>query len=173
MDEVKAAFRAYEDFPKPGVVFYDINPVLRDPVLFNRLLDHLVERYRPMQPAKIVGLESRGYYLAVPLAQRLGVPFIPFRKPGKVPGPLHLVEYGTEYSHDAICVQQDAIAAGDRIVIIDDLLATGGTAAAAIELTQKAGGEVVEMHCHVELPALEGIKKLGDTPFYSLVRFEK
>mmetsp|Transcript_9262 Transcript_9262/g.10240 ORF Transcript_9262/g.10240 Transcript_9262/m.10240 type:complete len:184 (+) Transcript_9262:65-616(+) len=171
IEEIKATFKAYKDFPKQGVTFFDIHPLMRTPDERKKMLDILINRYKGKIDA-VVGLESRGYYFGIPLAFALAVPFVPLRKPGKLPGKLQSVSYGTQYSKDTICVQEEALPKGTKVAVIDDLLATGGTAAAALELMKKVGAEVVELHCCVELVDLGGRKKLGDTKFHSLLILE-
>ena len=171
MDLIRDSIRDIPDFPKPGIVFKDITPLLADPAAFSRTLDLLAERYREQSIDRIVGIESRGFLFGAALADRLGVGFAPARKPGKLPYTSVREEYSLEYGTDAIEMHQDAIPEAGKVLIVDDLLATGGTAAAAIALVKKLGGDVVEVAFVVELGFLEGRAKLGDVPVFSLVNY--
>jgi adenine phosphoribosyltransferase len=171
IDTVKNMIKQYHDFPKKGVVFYDIHPVITSPVHCEFIVRRLLEQYIGKRVEKVIGVESRGYYFGILLAKSLNVPFVPFRKRGKLPGELHEVTYGTEYSKETLCVQKDSIKEGDRVLIIDDLLVTGGTAEAAVKLAKKAKAELVGLHCHIQLVDLKGIEKLNGVPFHSLFQF--
>jgi len=171
VDLIRDSIRDIPDFPKPGIVFKDITPLLADPAAFSRTLDLLAERYREQSIDRIVGIESRGFLFGAALADRLGVGFAPARKPGKLPYTSVREEYSLEYGTDAIEMHQDAIPEAGKVLIVDDLLATGGTAAAAIALVKKLGGDVVEVAFVVELGFLEGRAKLGDVPVFSLVNY--
>ncbi len=166
--------KEYPNFPKKGIIFYDLHPLMANPDARGKILDFLVEKYNNLDKKVtcIVAMESRGYYLGIPLADRLGVPFIPLRKPGKLPGKLESVSYGLEYGTDTLSVQKKVIKAGDNVLVVDDLLATGGTAAAACQLVQKCGGIIVEVSVIIELSFLNGRKKAPEgVEYYSLVQF--
>lgn len=142
------------DFPTPGVVFKDISPLLADSAAFNAVVDALVTQSGPVD--KVVGIEARGFILAAPVAYHLGAGFVPVRKPGKLPGPTHETSYDLEYGSNVLQVHRDAFTPGDRVLVVDDVLATGGTAAAAVRLVQQDGGEVVGLSVLMELGFLDG-----------------
>ena len=154
----EAALRArildVPDFPTPGVVFKDISPLLADPAGFVAVVDALVEQAGPVD--KVVGIEARGFILAAPVAYHLGAGFVPVRKPGKLPGPTHQTSYDLEYGSNVLQVHRDAFAPGDRVLVVDDVLATGGTAAAAVRLVQQGGGQVLGLSVLLELGPLGG-----------------
>jgi len=172
VDLIRESIRDIPDFPKPGIVFKDITPLLSDPEAFKRVLDLLVERYSGRSLDRIVGIESRGFIFGAALADRLGVGFVPVRKPGKLPYRTVKEEYSLEYGTDAIEIHEDAVPEGGAVLIVDDLLATGGTAAAAVSLVRKIGGEIVEVAFVVELGFLKGREKLPEVPVFSLVNYE-
>lgn len=144
------------DFPSPGVVFKDISPLLADPVAFTAAVDAVVAHPRPAAVDKVVGIEARGFLLAAPVAYCLGAGFVPVRKPGKLPLPTHEVAYDLEYGSDLLQVHRGALAPGERVLIVDDVLATGGTAAAAASLVQAAGATAVGVTVLLELSFLGG-----------------
>ncbi|MEY3265169.1 MAG: adenine phosphoribosyltransferase [Pseudomonadota bacterium] len=165
--------RTVPDYPKPGIQFRDITTLLKDPIGFAAAIDALVARYRTTPISKIVAIESRGFLFGAPLAVALGLGFVPARKPGKLPGKTTGHDYTLEYGVDRIEMHDDAITAGDNILIVDDLLATGGTAHAAVSLVQKMGGRVVECAFLVDLPDLGGrarLEALG-LPVFALCAF--
>lgn len=169
---VKETIRSIPDFPQPGILFRDITPVLQDPARFEEAVAALEGWARERDPQAIVGIESRGFIFGAPVALRLGASFVPVRKPGKLPADTHKVEYSLEYGTDAVEMHQDAMAAGDRAVIIDDLLATGGTARATAQLVEATGGEVVGMAFLVELLDLNGRDQLEGYDVVSFVKYE-
>lgn len=171
---VKSKIRTIPHWPKKGVMFRDITTLLKDSHGFNHMVDLLVERYKDMKIDLVVGIESRGFISGAVLAHRLGVGFVPIRKPGKLPAETVSEEYELEYGKDKIEMHTDAIQKGDNILLVDDLIATGGTALAACNLITKTGGEVVECSFIVDLPDLGGKKKLIDAGFkvFNLVEFE-
>lgn len=171
MDDVKALIRDVPDFPKPGIVFKDISPVLQDPAAFNTVLDALALQAREAGAESIVGIESRGFIFGAPLAARLGLPFVLARKPGKLPAKTYAVEYELEYGTDRLEMHVDALAAGTSVVIVDDLLATGGTAEAACRLVEMADAKVVGLLVVIELTFLNGAARLEPRPVQSLVRY--
>lgn len=160
-ERIKDAMVDVHDFPKPGIVYKDITPIFQDPHLLNDILEVMVENCRGLNIQAIVGLESRGFLLAVPLSMRLGVPFVMVRKKGKLPRECHTVSYDLEYGSSAIEVHKDALKPGMRVLIHDDVLATGGTAEAAARLVQMAGAEVVMFQFLVELSFLKGMKRMA------------
>ena len=171
MDEIRALIRNVPDFPKPGIVFRDITPVLADARAFTRVIDAMRERYSG-RTDMIVGIESRGFIIGAPLAYALGVGLGVVRKPGKLPWQKISTSYALEYGTDTLEMHSDAIARHSRIVLVDDLLATGGTASAALGLVQQAGGNVVEAAFLVELRFLNGRRRLKPTGVFSLVQYE-
>lgn len=159
-EELNRVLRDIPDFPKPGILFKDITPLLSNPTAFQRVTNELVERCRNLGVEAIVGIESRGFLFGVPVALALGVPFIPARKPGKLPADVHQVEYALEYGTDTIEMHQDALSPGQKVAVVDDLIATGGSAAAAGELVRKCGAEVAAYLFVIELSFLRGREKL-------------
>ena len=139
-EQIKKAIRDIPDFPKPGIIFKDITPILKDPALCDNITNAFVEQLKGVKIDVIVGIESRGFLFAAPVALLLGKPCIPLRKAGKLPGPLHAVSYALEYGDATLEIQRDAFAPGARVLIVDDVLATGGTAAAAGRLVDRAAG---------------------------------
>ncbi|MEU4833018.1 adenine phosphoribosyltransferase [Streptosporangium sp. NPDC023615] len=158
--------RDVPDYPKPGVLFKDITPLLADPAVFAAVIEELAGMY---EVDKIAGIEARGFILAAPAALRAGVGFVPVRKKGKLPSETHEESYDLEYGSAVIEVHRDAFAPGERVLIVDDVLATGGTARAAVELVRRAGAEVVALAVLMELAFLEGRERLTDVEVRSLV----
>uniref|UniRef100_A0A8B9U304 Adenine phosphoribosyltransferase n=2 Tax=Anas TaxID=8835 RepID=A0A8B9U304_9AVES len=171
---VRARVRSFPDFPVPGVLFRDISPLLKDPVAFRALIDLLEDHLRTSLPPIdfIAGLDSRGFLIGPPLAQRLGVGFVPIRKKGKLPGPTESVSYTLEYGEAALEIQSDAVEPGQKVVIVDDLLATGGTMRAACELVKRLKAEILECLVIIELKFLKGVEKLESVPFFSLLQYD-
>jgi len=169
--DLKPHIRSIPDFPKPGILFYDISTLLAHPAAWRATVEGLAEALRPHRPELLIGIESRGFLVAAPLAFVLGCGFAMVRKKGKLPGPTVAHSYALEYGTDTIEVQQDAVAPGRRVIVVDDLLATGGTMRAAIDLVTGQGGEVVGAACIIELEFLDGRQKL-DVPFTSLVAYQ-
>ncbi len=172
-ERIKSAIRDVPNFPKEGIVFKDITPIMQDPVLSNDMLDHLVDFYKKQNIEAVAGIESRGFLFGYPLAMKLGVPFVLIRKKGKLPYEKISHAYELEYGSATIEIHTDAFKKGQRVLIHDDLLATGGSAEAAAHLVQKCGAEVVGFNFLVSLDFLDGSNKL--TPFshniYNLVHF--
>ncbi len=164
---LRAAIRDVPDFPKPGILFKDITPVLADPALFRIAIDLFADRIADKAVTKVAGIDARGFIFGGAVADRLGLGFVPVRKAGKLPYKTYEVSYALEYGTNTIAIHQDAFAAGERVVLIDDLLATGGTAAAAVELIRKVGGDVVEVQFLIELAFLDGRAKLIDTAVFA------
>ena len=167
-----AAIREVPDFPKPGIGFKDITPILLDPPLFRETLDALAVWAGERHAHKIIGVDARGFLFAAPVADRLGVGLIPVRKPGKLPYETRSESYDLEYGTNALEIHVDAIAPGERVVVVDDLLATGGTVAAATKLIRALGGEVAGAAFVVELGFLGGRALLEGVEIMSLVRFD-
>ena len=170
-DYIRSKVRDIPDFPKPGILFKDITPVLADPKAFNLCLDLMAERYDGERIDAIVGIESRGFIFGAALAAKMRKAFVPTRKPGKLPAAVFRQEYALEYGSDAIEIHQDAIKKGERILIVDDLIATGGTAKAAADLITKVGGKVIAATFAIELTFLPGAEKLKPVPIYSLLQY--
>jgi len=164
--------RAIPDFPKPGILFYDISTLLAHPQAWRAMIEELAAAIRPHRPDLLVGIESRGFLVAAPLAYALGSGFAMVRKQGKLPGRTARYSYDLEYGTDTIEIQEDAIAPGQRIVVLDDLVATGGTMQAAIELVQQRGGTVAAAACIIELAFLQGRQRLA-VPLTSMITYEE
>ncbi|MGH2587196.1 MAG: adenine phosphoribosyltransferase [Dehalococcoidia bacterium] len=169
--DLAAYIRDVPDFPIPGVLFRDITPLLADAAAFRSVVDTFADHCRQDQVDVIVGIESRGFIFGTPLAYVLGVPFVPVRKAGKLPAKRMSVEYALEYGTSQLDIHADALAAGQRAVIVDDLLATGGTAAAAAKLVELVGGSVQEFLFLVELGFLNGREKLQGYPITALITY--
>lgn len=169
--DLKDHIRGIPDFPKPGILFYDISTLLRHADAWQVAMGRLAKLVRAYQPDMLAGVESRGFLLAAPLALKLGCGFIMLRKRGKLPGPTVGHDYALEYGTDRIEVQADAVTPGQRVVVVDDLLATGGTMAAGIALLRGIGAEVPAAVALIELSFLKGRERL-DVPFDSLVRYD-
>jgi adenine phosphoribosyltransferase len=167
---VKAAIRDVPDFPKPGILFKDITPVLADPRLFGDVCNWFAGQFAGQRVDRIVGMESRGFIFGAPVAPRLHAGFVPARKPGKLPADTVSVSYDLEYGSATLEIHRDAIRPGDQVVVCDDLLATGGTAKATVDLVRQLGGEVLACVFLVELDFLGG-RALLDVPVTSLVRY--
>lgn len=157
---VKSMIRDVPDFPKPGIIFKDITTALKEPQTFKRIVDFFTEEYKNKGIDYVAGIESRGFMFGAPLAYNIGAGFIVIRKPGKLPAEVEKVTYDLEYGSDSIEIHSDAIEPGKKVLIIDDLLATGGTAAAACQLVEKVGGEIVSIAFVIELDFLNGREKL-------------
>jgi adenine phosphoribosyltransferase len=173
MEDLKKLIREVPDFPKPGILFYDITTLLKDKGGFRAVIDGLKDHYREAQVDVVLGIEARGFIFAPALAYGLGVGFVPVRKPKKLPAECVSVTYDLEYGTDTLCMHRDAVAEGSRVLIVDDLLATGGTAAAACRMVREAGGTVVGAGFVVELTFLNGRRKLEETDVFSLLQYDK
>ena len=172
MENIKKTIRTIPHFPMKGIMFRDITTLLKDANAFKETIDALVDRYRHQSFDVVAGIESRGFIIAGVIAYLLGKGFIPIRKPGKLPAETYRVDYELEYGNDAIEMHKDSVNQGSRVLIVDDLLATGGTMKAACEIVEKAGGIVVECAFIVDLPDLKGREKLKNYPVFTLVEFE-
>jgi len=171
VERLRAAVRDVSDFPKQGIMFKDITPVLGDPDLFRASTDLFLERCRGREIDKIVGIDARGFVFASAVAYELGVGFVPIRKRGKLPYRTETAKYSLEYGEAEVEMHTDALTAGERVVLIDDLLATGGTSAAAAALIRKAGGQLLEAQFLIELDFLKGRKQLEPTPVISFLKY--
>jgi adenine phosphoribosyltransferase len=160
-DEVKVRLRDVPDFPRPGIVFKDITPLLADPVLFGRVINAMAAPFRGQHITKVIGVEARGFILGAPVALALNAGFVPARKPGKLPHRTVVERYSLEYGADGLELHQDAVLKGERVIIVDDVLATGGTAEATAKLTSQLGGELVGFSFLMVLGFLDGVKRLG------------
>jgi adenine phosphoribosyltransferase len=170
-DQITTLIRAIPDFPIPGILFRDITPLLGDRDGFKRTIDLFVDRYRDEKIDAVVGIEARGYMIGAPLAYQLGAGFVPVRKPGKLPGEKFSEEYALEYGTNTLEIHADAVGHGQRVLVVDDLLATGGTIAATLRLLGRLGAEIVGVAVLIELEALGGRAVLGDTAVTSMIRY--
>jgi adenine phosphoribosyltransferase len=171
-DWLKEHIRDIPDFPKEGVVFKDITPVLADPDAFSELVTSMSDPFREKGITKVAGIEARGFTLATPVADRIGAGFIPLRKPGKLPFQTVKEEYELEYGIDALEVHTDAVFDGEKVLLVDDVIATGGTAKAAIQLLRNVGAEVVGLSVFIELVFLGGVNKIDSVPLHALLRYD-
>ena len=172
MTDITSFIRDIPDFPEPGVVFKDITPVLADPKAFRSLIEQMAAPYAEAGVSKVAGIEARGFTLATPIALELGAGFIPLRKPGKLPFETVKEQYELEYGVDALEIHTDAAADGEKVLIVDDVIATGGTAAAAVELLSGIGADVVGFSVFIELVFLGGASKLDGVPINALIRYD-
>lgn len=172
MNELEALVRDIPDFPEPGVVFKDITPVLGDPKAFSNLIGALAEPFKGKGVTKVAGIEARGFTLATPVADRIGAGFIPLRKPGKLPYETVREEYELEYGIDALEMHTDALFEGEKVLLVDDVIATGGTAAAAIRLLRHLGANVVGFAVFIELLFLGGAEKIDSVPIHALLKYD-
>jgi adenine phosphoribosyltransferase len=173
MDELRRLIREIPDFPKPGILFYDITTLLKDSRGLKLAVNRMSEALANQPVDVVIGVEARGFIFAPPLAYQLGAGFVPVRKPKKLPGEVERISYDLEYGSDTLEIHRDAIQPGQRVVIADDLLATGGTAAATAALVEKLGGEVVGLTFLVELTFLGGREKLARYPVTSLLTYDR
>ena len=171
MDRLRAAVRDVPDFPKKGIVFKDITPLLSDHALFRASIDLFLERCRGKEIDKIVGIDARGFLFGSAVAYELGVGFVPIRKRGKLPYKTEIAKYSLEYGQAEMEMHIDAMIAGERVILVDDLLATGGTSAAAATLIRKVGGRLLEAQFLIELEFLNGRKQLDPTPVISFLKY--
>ncbi|MDH4121788.1 MAG: adenine phosphoribosyltransferase [Deltaproteobacteria bacterium] len=172
MDQIKNLIRTIPNFPKPGIMFRDVTTLFLDPQGLRLTIEEMAKAFRGHKIDMVVGVESRGFILGAPLAVALGTGFVPVRKPGKLPGEKIGVEYALEYGTDRLEIHTNALEKGMRVLMVDDLIATGGTMAAACHLVEQVGGEVAHLAFVVELPDLKGRDKLKKYPIFTLVEFE-
>jgi adenine phosphoribosyltransferase len=173
MNELKKLIREVPDYPKPGILFYDVTTLLKDKKGFHTLIDRLCEHYEGHHIDIVAGIEARGFIFAPALAYRLGAGFVPVRKPKKLPAKTSRVTYDLEYGTDTLEIHEDAVHKGQKVLVCDDLLATGGTAAATVKLVRQLGGQVDGAAFAVELTFLNGRAKLPGLDVFSLIRYDK
>ena len=171
MDLVRNLIADVPDFPKPGIVFKDITPALQDPAGFAEIIDAFAQRYQDKEVSSFLGIESRGFIFASALAYKMNKGLVLARKPGKLPRKTHSVSYELEYGQDSLEIHQDALGPNDRVVIVDDLIATGGTAKAVCDLVRMCGGDPVELAVVIELSFLEGRSKLNPVNTHALLTY--
>jgi adenine phosphoribosyltransferase len=169
--DYKSLIREIPDFPKPGILFYDITTLLKDAKGFQQVIQDLTDHYRNEKISKVVGIESRGFIFGGPLACNLNAGFVPVRKPGKLPADVFEVKYNLEYGSNSLAIHRDAVKVGERVLVIDDLLATGGTAAATVHLLSQLGAEIVGCGFLIELSELGGREKIEGYPIHSLLSY--
>jgi len=172
-DDLKKLIREVPDFPKPGILFYDITTLLKNGPGFRQVIDALKNHYQGASVDTVIGIEARGFIFAPALAYALGAGFVPVRKPKKLPSERVSVSYQLEYGSDSLEIHKDAIESGHRVLVVDDLLATGGTAAAVTKLVEKIGGKVAGLGFVVELTFLNGRSKLNGYDVFSLLQYDK
>lgn len=172
MHELQALIRSIPDYPNPGITFFDITPVLGDGPSFASLLAQLTEPFMALGITKVAGIEARGFVLAAPAAERLGAGFVPIRKPGKLPYDTLTKTYDLEYGTDSLEIHVDAVDETDRVLLVDDVIATGGTAEAAIGLLEDLGAAVIGFSVFIELGFLGGRTRLGETPFHAVLCYD-
>lgn len=168
---LKKYIRDVPDFPKKGIIFKDITTLIKEKKVFKKVIDILTKKYKNKKIEKITSMESRGFILAAPLAYKLNAGFVPVRKKGKLPYETISVEYSLEYGKDVLEMHKDGIKRGENVLVVDDVLATGGTAKAVIELVEKLGGKVVGVAFLIELTYLKGIEKLKGYDVYSIIKY--
>lgn len=173
LDEYYDAIRDVEDFPEPGIVFKDITPLLQDARLFSGVIDLMADAFVDANVEKILAIESRGFLFGAPLSLGLEAGVVLARKTGKLPWRTHEVDYQLEYGTDTLEIHQDSISPGERVLVVDDVLATGGTAEGAVRMVEKVGGELVGLAFLIELTFLNGREKLGDRPVWRLLEFPR
>jgi adenine phosphoribosyltransferase len=167
--DLRTLIRSIPDYPKEGIVFLDITPLIADPGAFRYAIDMLAERFQSAGAQKILAAEARGFIFGAPLAYRMGLGFVPVRKPGKLPYRTTQVTYDLEYGTDTLCMHEDAVAPGERVLIVDDVLATGGTMNGMLSLVRRAGAEVVGIGLLIEIAFLKGRDKLDGIPHECLI----
>lgn len=170
--DLRSHIRDIPDFPKPGILFKDITTLLQDQNAFRASVDQLAEAFSGVEATHVVALEARGYIFGAPLAYKLGLGFVPVRKPGKLPAETVSVDYELEYGTNTLHIHHDALNRGDRALVIDDLIATGGSAAATVALVERLGAQVVGFGCVIELTFLQGRDKLNGLPVQALLSYD-
>ncbi|HEU4770856.1 MAG TPA: adenine phosphoribosyltransferase [Candidatus Udaeobacter sp.] len=169
--DYKALIREVPNFPNPGILFYDITTLLKDAQALRSIVDELADRYCDKKISKVIGIESRGFIFGSALAYRLGVGFIPVRKPGKLPADIFEVKYNLEYGSNSLAIHRDAVGIEENVLIVDDLLATGGTAAATVSLVRQLGGKIVGLAFLIELTSLHGRERLNGCDVHSMITY--
>lgn len=172
-EPLKQLIRAVPDFPRPGILFYDITTVLKDKTGFAQLIDAFAQYYIGKKIDVVLGIEARGFIFGPALAYRLNAGFVPIRKPGKLPAPTEKVKYDLEYGSDSLEIHKDAIQPGQRVIIVDDLLATGGTMEASVQLVERLGGTVVSLAVAIELDFLKGRARFPNYDVFSLLHYNE
>jgi len=172
LNSLKGLIREIPDFPKPGILFYDITTLLKDPHGLRAVIDHSTDHFRARQVDTVIGIEARGFIFGPALAYHLGAGFVPVRKPKKLPSEVESYSYDLEYGKDTLEIHKDAVGKGHNVVIADDLLATGGTAAAVVRLVEKLGGNVVGLSFVIELEFLKGRARLAGYDVFSLLKYQ-
>ena len=170
---ISSHIRQVPDFPKPGINFYDLTPLMSEPRVFAAIIDEFVRLARPLHADVVVGIEARGFIFGAPLARALGIGFIPVRKPGKLPYKVERIDYSLEYGSGQLEMHNDAVKSGTKALVVDDLIATGGTARATCELLKRMGAEIAGFMCVVELSFLDGLKLLAPVDIISLVKYDR
>src|SRR2546421_12421069 len=170
-EQLRALIRDVPDFPQPGVVFKDITPLLSDPEAFSTVVDTIVVRFGRGNIDKVVGIEARGFIVAAPVAYHFNAGFVPVRKAGKLPWESDSEQYELEYGTETLEIHKDAFTPGERVLIVDDVLATGGTAQATVRLVERLGAKAIGVACIIALSALSGRDKLGDVDFFLLIQY--
>lgn len=168
---LKEKIDVYENFPKEGISFKDINSLINDPEAYREVIDQFYDLAEPLKVDKIISPESRGYIFGCPLAYKMGIGLVPIRKPGKLPGEIISISYDLEYGQDTLEMQANAIKPGERVILVDDLIATGGTLKATADVVESLGGVIVGVFCLIELTDLKGRELLKDYPFASIIQF--
>ena len=171
MEELKRKIREIPDFPKPGILFYDLTTLMKDVESLRSVIDILTEKYREMRIDRVIGIEARGFIFGSGVAYNLGAGFVPVRKKGKLPAQKVSASYDLEYGQSVLEMHEDAVEAGQRVLIVDDLIATGGTAAATAQMVRQLGAEVLALAFVVELEFLNGRKKLDGSKVFSILRY--
>jgi adenine phosphoribosyltransferase len=169
MTDFRAYIRDVPDFPSPGILFRDVTPLLAEPAVFDAAVRAMADPFRAQPPRKILGIEARGFLFGAALARELHVGIVPARKPGKLPRATRRVSYGLEYGKDSLEVHEDAFDSGERVLVVDDVLATGGTAKAAADLAELSGASVIGVSVFIELAALGGRERLGGRPAHAVL----
>jgi adenine phosphoribosyltransferase len=170
-EQLKALIRDVPDFPQPGIVFKDITPLLRDPEAFSTVVDTMVVHFGRGNVDRVVGIEARGFIVAAPVAYHFNAGFVPVRKQNKLPWETESASYDLEYGSETLEIHRDALQPGERVLVVDDVLATGGTARATADLVERLGAKVIGISCIIELSFLGGREKLGNLEFFSLVKY--
>jgi adenine phosphoribosyltransferase len=171
LDQIKGLVRDVPDFPEPGIIYKDITPVLADPIAFSTIIDLIVVHFGRGNVDKVVGIEARGFILAAPVAYHFGAGVVPVRKKGKLPSETLGEDYALEYGTASLEIHKDAVGPGERVLVVDDVLATGGTAKAAASLVQRIGGDVIGISCLIELGFLNGRAKLDGYHLHTLLQY--
>jgi adenine phosphoribosyltransferase len=171
MEELRKRVRTVPDFPKEGILYYDVTPLLKDPKALQRIMDYFSIRFKGRKIDKVVGIESRGFIFGATMAYMLGVGFVPIRKPNKLPAETERIDYALEYGTDSLEIHKDSISPGEKILLVDDILATGGTARAAIQLVENLGGEIIECAFLIGVNKLNGKERLKEYNMFTMLEY--